>query len=253
MKTGYVDNFERQIKFLKKHFNFCYPEDYFSGNSKKGINILITFDDGYKDNYDLAAPILKRFEAPSIFFLATNYIGVNDWLWHDKVRYLIQNGALKSSEAEGHLRTMNLKGTIDPKFKLFVDSNFPKEAPKRMMMNWEEVRKLNEMSLRIGAHTCNHLILTELNTLKQHEEIDLSSKKIESITEKKCDYIAYPNGLYNTDTISVLHSLNLSWGFTTESGVNMINTEKTGLKRIGMNASDNICTLLLKITLNTIR
>lgn len=253
LETDYAENFERQIVFLKKHFHFCYPEDYFNGNGKKGINILITFDDGYKDNYDIAAPILKKYDVASIFFLATSYMGGDNWLWHDRVRYLIQTGVLKSSEAEGHLKMMNLKGIIEPKFKEFVNSNFPKNAPKRMMMNWGEVAELHVMLFRLGAHTCNHVILPQLNYLEQYEELEKSCQAIERITNQKCAYFAYPNGLYNADTISVLNSLNLSWGFTTESGINMINTEKTGLKRIGMNVSDSIYTLLLKITLNTIR
>lgn len=253
LETDYAENFERQIVFLKRHFHFCYPEEYFTGNGKKGINILITFDDGYKDNYDLAAPILKKFDAASIFFLATSYMGEDNWLWHDKVRYLIQTGVLDSSEAEGHLRVMNLKGTVDSKFKLFVDSNFPKEAPKRMMMNWSEVAELHMMLFRFGAHTCNHVVLSELTLFEQNEELRDSSLEIERITDQECDYVAYPNGIYNSDTIKTLDSLKINFGFTTEPGINKINSEKTKLKRIGINASDSIYVLLLKLTLNSLK
>lgn len=252
-ETGYKNNFERQINFLNRFFNFCYPEDFFSRKSKKGLNVLITFDDGYKDNYDIAAPILAKYKTSTIFFLATNYIGAKNWLWHDRVRYLIQIGILKSTEAEGHLRKMNLEGVINQEFKEHVDARFPKDTTKRMMMNWNEVKEVNEMSIKLGAHTCNHVNLQQLNYSEQIEELEKSCQAIENITKLNCDYFAYPNGLYNTDTIIGLNSLNVTYAFTTVPGINNIDSDRTQLKRIGINVSDSVYTLLLKLTLTAIK
>ena len=250
LETDYAQNFERQISFLNQYFNSSGAEKFFSKERKKGLNFLITFDDGYKDNYDIAAPILKKYNVPSIFFLTTNYIDSNIWLFHDMVRYLICKGFLIPSEAEGHLRHMNTDGTMSLKFKKYIESNFPKDIPKRMMMNWQEVIALTGSSIQLGSHTCNHVILSKLNFVQQDEEIKKSSQSIEDITNKKCVYFAYPNGLYNKNTLNSLKNNKFEYGFTTKPGINNYSQDKLQLKRIGVNPSDSVNTLILKIFLN---
>ena len=251
LETGYAGNFEKQVRFLEKHFNYCSAEDFFDGKGTKGINIMLTFDDGYKDNYDIAAPILKKHKASTIFFLATAYIGTDKWLWHDKVRYLIQKGTLSFSDAEMHLKRLNQGKPVDPSFGKFVELNFPKVAPMRIMMNWKEITELNKFSFRIGGHTNNHVVLSELDYDAQYEELSKSVDVIEKYTETTCQYIAFPNGIFNADTLEALEALNIDYGLTTKKGINKPDTPKNELKRIGINASDSIYLLLLKIMINT--
>ena len=95
LETGYKDNFEKQIKFYKKHFHFSYPDEFFE-NSNNSHSALITFDDGYKDNHDIALPVLQKYDAKAIFFVVTSLTGSNDMLMHDKIRWLVQIGELES-------------------------------------------------------------------------------------------------------------------------------------------------------------
>ena len=247
LETGYADNFEKQIRFYKKHFNFCYPENFFAGKCAKGINGLISFDDGYKDNYEIALPILKKYNAATVFFITTNFIGSNNWLWHDKVRYLVVTGKINANEAEHQLRKMNQGIPIEEAFKNRVEAFFS-EAPKRLMMNWEEVKQLAENSFLIGAHTANHKVLSSLDNYEQKNEIESSLNAIKQNLNTHPVHFAFPNGFYNQATLDILKANKIEYAYTTKNGFNKDDDcSKMQLKRIGINASDTIGVILLKL------
>jgi len=247
LETGYADNFEKQIRFYKKHFNFCCPEEFFEGKCAKGINVFITFDDGYKDNYDIALPILKKYKAAVVFFITTNFIGSNNWLWHDQVRYLVAIGKINVDEAEYQLKRMNQDFPVDGAFKNKVETLFQK-APRRLMMNWGEVKQLASNGFLIGAHTANHKVLSSLDKNEQQDEIERSLNAINQNLSIQSVHFAFPNGLYNQSTLDTLSSNKIKYAYTTISGFNQTkNNSKMRLKRIGINASDTIGVILLKL------
>lgn len=252
LETGFAVNFENQIKFIKKHFNFCYTDNYFSRKAKRGLNILITFDDGYKDNFDIALPLLKKHEASAIFFITTSYIETSKWLWHDKVRYLATKGELSKSVVESQLKQMNNGQQVNAAFENLVKKKFIGKLPKRLMMSWEEVGILNN-DFPIGAHTCNHSILASMKKQEQEKEISDSIKALKNNLGIHSKHFAYPNGLYNTNTLNLLTKNHVEFGYTTTSGVNSFDSKKLELKRIGVNASDSIPVLLLKLLLNSFK
>jgi peptidoglycan/xylan/chitin deacetylase (PgdA/CDA1 family) len=250
LETGYADKFEKQIRFYKKHFNFCYPDEFFKAECVKGINVLITFDDGYKDNHDIALPILKKHHASAIFFITTNFIDSNNWLWHDKVRYLVVSGKLNENEAEHQLKRMNKGLPFNDSFKNKVERLF-KEVPKRLMMNWVEVQKLLDNGFVVGAHTANHKLLTSLDENAQQKEMESSLNAIKQSLNVQPLHFAFPNGLYNQCTLEILENNKIKYAYTTKTGYNFTeNHTKTRLKRIGINASDSIGVILLKLFLN---
>ncbi len=247
LETGYADNFEKQIRFYKKHFNFCYPEDFFAGKCFKGINVLITFDDGYKDNYDIALPILKKHDAAAVFFITTNFIGSNNWLWHDRVRYLVVEGKINANEAENRLRKMNQGFPVDEAFNDKINKFFEK-APKRLMMNWAEVKQLADNGFVIGAHTSNHKVLSLLDENEQQNEIETSIKEIKQNLKIETEHFAFPNGLYNQTTLDILEANKIKYAYTIKNGYNRpVTPSKMQIKRIGINASDAIGVILIKL------
>ena len=64
---------------------------------KSGISVLLTFDDGYKDNYNQALPIIKMYDVKCIFFIVTNYPDTNNWLIHDKIKFLIHENIISEN------------------------------------------------------------------------------------------------------------------------------------------------------------
>ncbi len=252
IETGFSSNFDKQVRFLKKHFNFCYPDDFFNERCE-GINMLLTFDDGYKDNFDLALPILKKYDASAIFFLTTNYIDTDNWLLHDKVRYLVINGMLDQIKAEDILLRMNDGHLVDKSFINWANEKFPEISPKKLMMNWNEINIICQLGLHIGSHTANHAVLSLLENTEQTKEIKHSIESIKLRTGVDCIYLAYPNGLFNETTLELLEKHSIKYAFTVNPGLNYQSTNLKQLKRIGINPSDSIPLLLLKILLSCLK
>lgn len=252
LETNFKLNFEKQLSFLRKHFKFCYPEEFFNSECKSGLNLLFTFDDGYKDNAVIALPLLIKYDISAIFFLTTSYIGTDKWLFHDRIRYLICNGVLDECATEKQLRKLNQGLDIDSSMYEIANEQFPASSPGRIMMDWTEVNSIIKAGFHVGTHTVSHANLSQINEEDQRKEIQQSIEVIFSATGMRCDTIAYPNGLFGKNTLELLPKLGLTYGFTTENGINKKNTNHKLLKRIGVNPSDSIPILALKLFRQTL-
>lgn len=248
LETGYQKNFIRQLRFLNKHFKFSYPEEFYTNKNIRGLNVLITFDDGYKDNYDLAFPVLRTYNAKAIFFIVTNLIGTKNWPMHDRLRFLVQMGKKNENEIEMLLRKMNQGNQISD--WLNENETYLQESFQRIMMNWEEIEDLNRNGFQIGGHTHNHEILNFLSWDNQMEEIKRSMVEINNRFKRRFKNFAYPNGLYNCDTLKILKINGIDYSFTTITGFNDRTRDPYLLKRIGVNSSDSVGVLLLKLLIN---
>src|ERR1700722_2599054 len=88
------DQFRHQISYLKSKYPIVDLEQalaFVEGRVKlTRTSVLITFDDGYLDNYQIAFPILREFQVPATFFLPTSFIGTNRIPWWDTIAYLLK-------------------------------------------------------------------------------------------------------------------------------------------------------------------
>lgn len=253
IERGYCKNFEKQLQFLSRHFNYLYPEEFFVGKPKKGLSLLITFDDGYKDNYDIAFPILKQYQAKAVFFVVTSIIGTKKWLLHDKLRLLVTENVLSEDVIENHLKRMN-KGQILPEdIADMANENFSSMNRKTIMMNWSDLKEMRKQGFKIMPHSTDHSIVSSLGKQGQENEISGAIKKVRSKLDINPEYFAYPNGLYNSTTLQVAASNGIKYGFTTNPGINRKDEKRLELKRIGVNASDSMPVLVLKLLITALK
>ena len=181
--------------------------------------VLITFDDGFRNNATLAAPILSRKGFPALFCIASGYIGGDRVLWPDEVfaRVIAWTGtSLEGPDGAVHpvpeLRPARealalsiveaCKICDDERRREFV-AYLARETPRadamidsavQEFMSWDEVRGLAAAGFDIGGHTMTHPILSQLSSRDLQRELCESRALIETQTRLQCKALAYPNG-----------------------------------------------------------
>jgi peptidoglycan/xylan/chitin deacetylase (PgdA/CDA1 family) len=241
--------FKEQMCFLKKNFNVISPSEAIKFKSKPFDDryAIITFDDGYIDNYEIAYPILRELELPAIFFLSTSYVGRNIIPWWDEIAWMLRNTVKKKINVEGIwvelpenrdkilpasrkvLRFVkdNMELSIDAKINILreqteCDINELGEKPF-LFVNWNQVREMLENGMEIGAHTHTHQILSMLDEQTQLHEIAKSKSVLESELGTEINIFSYPVGSNHTFTVStkqILKDTGFELGFKFVSGIN---------------------------------
>jgi len=262
----HVKLFEREMAFINKWFNIISMDELIDQIKKKKNfdkpTMAITFDDGYRDNYTLAYPILKKYDLPAIIYLVSGLIGTSQRAWLDEVDFALLNtkeNKLKFPSLLGE-KTLNILSTQDKqkaniligeklkrvenesKFKL-IDELFDRLKVKRniysendrVMMNWEEAKEMSDNKISFGAHTVSHPILTQLPLDEAKKEISTSKQVIEKELNTPVNHFAFPNGS-SLDFNEELRKYCVKLGFksvsTGEYGINKKNSNPYYIKRI---------------------
>lgn len=181
--------------------------------------VAITFDDGFRDNYEIAYPLLKRMGVPFTVFVASGFI---DWtvdLWWAALERIIRNRTELSVELRGRVRQFDC-GTVSKKFAVFnelthwltavlsedeqretiramaaADDLDLRELNAELAMTWNEVKALTDDPLvTIGAHTVDHYALSRLDADRVREEITGGADRLEKMTGVRPEHFAYPYG-----------------------------------------------------------
>lgn len=221
--------FELQMKYLKENYSIMRFEDDWSNIREKSV--VITFDDGYLDNYRNAWPILEKYQIPATFFVSTGNIDSENEFWWDELSSLIYCNIKLPSRIMYKNKMFSLESNDGKKLfcqKFRADIMMMDEAGRRNSLNWLHIilktpyysknvnREMNSRELRelsksnlitIGAHTQSHGKLAALSSKQQFTEIYESKKKLEKIIEKEIKYFSYPfgcNGDYDTRTVKIV-------------------------------------------------
>lgn len=183
-------------------------------------SVVITFDDGYQNNYSLALPILKRKKVNATFYIASGFLD-GGWMWNDGIIEAISKTEKKSlnlsmigcdckSIINNDKATMELIDSVLEKIKYFKPEkriNIAKmildEAsvpePDGLMMTSDQVKELSKQGMEIGGHTVNHPILTSIDHNSACKEILENKLFLEELIGKQIHSFAYPNGKYGKD------------------------------------------------------
>ncbi len=213
--------FTLQMSLLARFYHAMSPSDLKKWRTESyrwsRNPVLITFDDGYRNNLTHAAPVLERFGIPAIIFISTGYIGASKVIWPDEVYLRILNWPKRVLPLpDGRLET-HLPGELRKRRKLAsavreLCKRFPDEQVREYLMrlreyklppqaedafaflSWDEVRTLSRRGFEIGSHTVDHPILTQVCAERLTFELTQSKRTIEQEIGRECWCFSYPNG-----------------------------------------------------------
>ena len=209
--------FDRQLDFTVSRFKIITLAEAVSMVSEgipPGNYAVITFDDGYRDNYDCAFPILKKYRAPATFFVTVDALETGRFGWFSFDSAIFQSVSEKldlrlfdlpvfdirtRSKKEKTIKVLHrdLKSGSHERRQAVINhvtgSSAALSSDERIMLNWEEIREMQES----GSHTMTHPILTRMNPEAAYDEICRSKTIIEARLGTPIDLFAYPNGTIN--------------------------------------------------------
>ena len=202
--------------------------------------LAITFDAGWADTYSLAFPLLDRLKIPATVFLCTSLIGTGEQLPEERFARLWQTCVLRGELRllEDDLSKWNglRSGTLSPRqwtnrfkrlpidLKLLMLSHLERiykvfaQPASRQFLSWDEVRHMADRGISFGSHTARHVSLTMESTATIAKELFISKSTIASHTAQKVDFLAYPNGAYDQNVMTMARSAGYKHAFTDKPG-----------------------------------
>ncbi len=258
------DSFREQLRWLRSVLEPVgldglrqWHEGAWTG--KKGP-LLITFDDGYRNNLTHAAPVLREEGAPALFFLTTGYVGSDRTLWNDEVRIRVldwpeeqirlPSGGTEAPPPEPSARraladrisgeVKRISAAESEEYLAYLRSRNPlkdvQDDPEaRAFLTWDEARKLASMGFDVGAHTVEHPILSQTSGGRLVRELRQSKETIERELARPCESMAYPNGLprdMNSQVFLETRRAGYRWAFTTSPGWHTPGADPYGIPRM---------------------
>lgn len=220
--------FDAQLAWLKANCQVLTADEFDeflqSGKRFPSNSALITFDDGYADNHQIARPILERHALQGLFYIASGYIGADREYWWDELeRLLLVNRNLPKAfvydRLEGELNwnydhppnaadmrerygfliatlrilSSEARDAILSELRIRLDSSRPRST--HLPMTHDELRAFaSSPSVAIGAHTIGHCALSSRDEDGQRSEIIGSKQALEALLNRPIVRFAYPFG-----------------------------------------------------------
>lgn len=261
-------NFAQQMRYLVSCAQVISLDKYVdcvgNGTQLPAGSVILTFDDGYKDSFTNAYPILRKYGFPATFFLPTAYIGTGKAKWDDRLSYLIRQSTIKEFSVESDIwQGSNLFTTPGRREKLKVIDQLvrvlgrvssldrqrvleqvqsqlqvdPGELDTSdLMLSWQDVQKMSKATgISFGAHGITHSRLSDLSVEAARWEIIGSKDRIEIAIDRPVKFFSYPFGGpddFNDQIKNILRSEGFECAVTSIYGRNASGSDLLQLRRV---------------------
>lgn len=249
------DIFEQEMEFCAEHFhliNFKILKDCLEGRQALPEHpLIITFDDGYRDNYTHAFPILKKYGLPATVFLTVDHINSSEPFWWDIASFSLKhNGSKGPLEIRQFLRCLK---TIpnDERLKKIQELKIRFETAlkrlERQTLTWEEIKEMSHNGIEFGSHTMTHPVLSQIQSEPElRYELSESKRIIEERLACEVIALSYPVGgqdAFNESVqqkireagydlaISYLHGINKIDGDLNRFNLKRLDADKISLEK----------------------
>lgn len=216
------EQFRSQVAWLKREYTPLRLRDVIecidADRALPPKAVVITFDDGYDDNYHVAFPILREFEVPATFFVSTGYIDSGapyayDWLVHmflcskadhvviPELRIEAQMPASRNERAVlaervlDRIKALPEAGQAAILRRLEADWSMASAPdPDSRPMTWNQLREMHAAGMEIGSHGVHHWMLAQLPQDEMVAEVAGSRETLERELAAPAHVISYPVG-----------------------------------------------------------
>ncbi|MBI1348119.1 polysaccharide deacetylase family protein [bacterium] len=238
-----AESFEEQVRYVTKHYDVIGLEDLdLALRNPRGRFVVITFDDGYLDNYTEAFPILKSYHAKGAFFITTGFLDVPSIPWWDEIAWMVRRCPLEvlpanrwSQESirldyddrESVIQMLLLAykkssveqaaGFLSELADVLQTGRAPQRIAHELWMTWPMLREMQQAGMTIGGHTVTHPILATLTAEQQDYEVGECLRRIRKELGTLIDTFSYPVGgqsSFNIHTRKALEKHGVRWAFT---------------------------------------
>jgi len=219
--TTSTHEFDGHLAFLKRHFHPVRASDverWAHGERELPPNaVLVTFDDGFRNNLTHAAPLLARYGVPAILFVSTGYLGTRRVLWPQELYEIAVRWPREEIPHPGGTTMFSLAGGRRARAKQLCEKAkrvpmatvaayleaLRREAPlpegladtdEYEFLTWEQMRRWVSLGFDVGSHGVNHWILTGCREQELRRELEDSKRDIEQRLGVACTSFCYPNG-----------------------------------------------------------
>jgi peptidoglycan/xylan/chitin deacetylase (PgdA/CDA1 family) len=261
------DQLYEQISYLKRHVSLvtlqeavAFVEGTISDKTKR-CRVLITFDDGYRDNYELAFPILRSHGVQAVFFIVTSLVGSCYVPWWDHIAYVIKTARQRqfclrypadlAVDVDKNGITKSLRDVLSfykrPEntdaarfIRELGEEAKGNDLPEtiRRFLNWDEAREMTSGGMAIGSHTHSHHVLSQLETDQQRLELAQSRALLREQLGIEAEALAYPVGApssFSDQTQRLAHEVGYRAAFSFHGGTNQHGMmRRYDLKRVGI-------------------
>jgi peptidoglycan/xylan/chitin deacetylase (PgdA/CDA1 family) len=263
------DQLDEQISFLKRHLSLVSLDEaqaFVEGKLREKAprcHVLITFDDGYLDNYEIAFPILRSHGVQGVFFLATSLVGTCSVPWWDHIAFLMKtarqrrfslrypvalgvdlNGELMADSIRSVLSLYKSPENAEPErfIQELKESAQGEDLPRtlRRFLNWGEAQDMIRGGMAIGSHTHMHRVLSQLSMEEQRRELNDSRVLLKENLGINAEAIAYPVGCrtcFSEQTQALAKESGYRTAFSFYGGTNLPSQSACyDVKRIGVDS-----------------
>jgi peptidoglycan/xylan/chitin deacetylase (PgdA/CDA1 family) len=268
------DQFVRHLQFVKRWFNPIGIDQlsaFARGRGRLPRNpLMVTFDDGYRDNHDVALPLLVKHGVRAVFFLATDYVERRRLYWWDRVSLIVgrckrprlvfaypepMSFSLENPEAR-RASVRRLKRVIEARPGLDLgrfleelehaaDVTLPAAEERRLadatVMTWAHARALRRAGMDVQSHTHTHRALQTLEGSDLERELRVSKTALEDALDEPVLGLSYPVGRPVKDAPRIRRAVldaGYQLGFSNATGVNRVRgLDALDVKRVALDLS----------------
>jgi peptidoglycan/xylan/chitin deacetylase (PgdA/CDA1 family) len=256
---------DKAIGILKKYFDFIKLDEFYTNIQEnkpfKRASIVLTFDDGFRDNFTKGLAILTKHNVSAMIYLTYNSIEMQELPWSQRIGFALKNTKIKHLDFvfqdtfysfklgsnQSKLKAFNeisrlfQKSSFDIREKLFteIQNKLKVIPPKDMMLSWDMVKTMLNKGIEFGAHTLSHPLLANINSDEARVEILQSKLLLEAKLGISIDHFAFPAGSMNESLQDYVKEIGFRTFYIKKnikklSFKNTANTSPFELRRIGL-------------------